>query len=135
MRDSGGYGHLSRQGKRLLAHRWTWEQAHGPIPEGLWVCHTCDNPPCINLDHLWLGTPTQNTADARQKGRLRGNTSGPYRQRKGIPMKTRTIQFDEGVYSELTTAASERGVSINWMVNKLCEEGLNRLEPDLRVTT
>ena len=39
-------------------------------------------------------------------------------------MKVRTIQFDEGVYSELTTAASERGVSINWMVNKLCEEGL-----------
>ena len=50
-------------------------------------------------------------------------------------MKVRTIQFDEGVYSELTGAAKERGVSINWMVNKLCEEGLNRLEPDLRVTT
>jgi len=54
-----------------LAHRWMWQQVNGPIPAGLYVCHRCDNPPCCNPDHLFLGTPTDNMRDAMKKGRIR----------------------------------------------------------------
>lgn len=61
-----GYGYVGR-GK--LAHRETWEENNGPIPKGIWVLHRCDNPPCINIEHLFLGTCQDNTDDKMQKGR------------------------------------------------------------------
>ena len=60
-----GYGYI----KGKLAHRDTWEKANGPIPKGLLVLHSCDNPPCINLEHLFLGTCQDNTDDKMRKGR------------------------------------------------------------------
>lgn len=53
----------------LLAHRVAWELEHGPIPNGMLVCHRCDTPPCANHEHLFLGTPADNTRDRDQKGR------------------------------------------------------------------
>lgn len=68
-----GYG-VKRVGKKLVgAHRWVWMQAHGPIPVGLCVLHTCDVRHCVNLDHLWLGTKGENNADRDAKGRQVGN--------------------------------------------------------------
>lgn len=67
------YGYFS-SGKKYgsrLAHRVSWELAYGPIPEGMFVCHHCDNPPCVRPDHLFLGTGADNREDARGKGRLR----------------------------------------------------------------
>lgn len=69
----GGYGMASvkENGKwrARRVHRVVWAEVHGPIPEGMFVCHHCDNPPCINIDHLFLGTPADNMRDRDAKGR------------------------------------------------------------------
>lgn len=70
-RNSLGYGKFSTKDKfGLLAHRVSWELINGPIAHGMCVLHKCDNPPCVNPAHLWLGTRGDNTADMISKGRL-----------------------------------------------------------------
>ena len=68
-RDPRGYGYSKVMNARVYMHRFAWEAADGPIPEGLCVCHRCDNPPCCNPDHLFLGTRRDNNADKVAKGR------------------------------------------------------------------
>lgn len=71
-RDIAGYGVIRSGGKDepvLKAHRVAWEFTNGPIPDGLFVCHSCDNPPCVRPDHLFVGTVGDNNRDMIAKGR------------------------------------------------------------------
>ena len=67
----GGYGQLSRAGggSPYKAHRVVFAEVYGPIPDGAFICHHCDNPPCVNPDHLFLGTNQDNVTDMVNKGR------------------------------------------------------------------
>ena len=75
-RNQHGYARVSKRvnGRVITryAHRLAWEAEHGPIPEGMMVLHRCDNPPCVNVNHLFLGTQKDNMGDAASKGRLDG---------------------------------------------------------------
>lgn len=67
--NSNGYGRLYIRGRRLGAHRWAYIFTHGEIPRGLEILHRCDNPPCVNPDHLIAGTHVDNMRDMSSKGR------------------------------------------------------------------
>lgn len=73
-KDRDGYGQVHRKGRTFRAHRVAYEDAHGPIPVGLHVLHSCDNPSCVNPDHLRVGTHQENMDDRNARGRTAVNS-------------------------------------------------------------
>jgi hypothetical protein len=79
-----GYGRFGTIGnKRVYAHRFSYEIHEEKIPNGYLICHSCDNPSCVNPKHLWLGTPKDNMDDMRKKGRNSGDTGQYLKSFKG----------------------------------------------------
>jgi len=72
--DSCGYGRFGFRKELLSAHRFAWIIAFGEIPSGIHVLHSCDNPPCCNPCHLFLGSHQDNMADRNNKGRSNGGS-------------------------------------------------------------
>lgn len=108
--NNKGYGQIYTKSRGMLAHRVSWQLNRGPIPVGLFVLHRCDNPRCVNPDHLFTGTGIDNQQDSVRKGR---HKAGHNRKLSGAQVKE-IRQRNEG-----DTAASKKyGVSRNqiWMI-------------------
>lgn len=77
-RNPNGYGKIHTPAGQTTTHRYAWSLVHGPAPRGMIVCHHCDNPPCCNPAHLFLGTAKDNHDDMVRKGR--GKSRGRAKQ-------------------------------------------------------
>lgn len=109
-RDRDGYGRLQRYGLSWLAHRLEWTTKRGPIPQGMAVLHRCDNPPCREINHLFLGTHADNMADRRAKGRqARGEAVGTSKLTEALVREMRARHAAGGV--SYRSLAREHGLA------------------------
>lgn len=116
-RDRDGYGTI-RDGQVLRkVHRLVWSSTHGPIPDGGVICHTCDNPPCGNPDHLFLGTNASNQWDRRSKGRqAAGSKNGRAKITEADVAEIRRAYAAGGITQQVL--ADRYGIK-QWAVSKI----------------
>lgn len=103
-RIRNGYGQFRLNGKMVLAHMVSYELFVGSIPDRMFVCHSCDNPGCVNPDHLWIGTSKDNHQDAKQKGHL------PMGDKHGLRLHPDSRSFGNRNGSRLYPEKRVRGV-------------------------
>ena len=110
--NSNGYGTVIDGGKNKSAHRASYEEYNGPIPDGMLICHRCDTPSCINPDHLFLGTYADNSKDCVNKNRHSSRT-GANNGRSSVTEEQvlKIIKDLEESYETLKTIAQKHGVS------------------------
>lgn len=101
-----GYGQFYREKHRPVgAHRYSWELANGrPVPPGMQVMHSCDNPPCVNPAHLSVGTCADNRRDCSDKGRNPGNPHGTRHPGKWSPDVIKAMRAQGMGYREIGRA-------------------------------
>jgi hypothetical protein len=121
-RHGKGYGQFGNPTTK--AHRVAWELYRGPVPDGLHVLHSCDNPPCVNPNHLFLGTNLDNVNDKVAKGRaksLRGEASPSAQISEVIARKIRADPRTQGVIAaeyglaQTTVSAIKRRIIWGWL--------------------
>lgn len=109
-----GYGYVRQTGRAIRAHRMAWELTNGAIPDGLAVCHHCDNPLCCNPAHLFVGTHYDNMRDRSAKGRdnsPRGESHYNCKLTDALVVEIRERWAQGGIL--LRELAEEYGVSIS----------------------
>jgi hypothetical protein len=120
-RGANGYGHFRWRvnGSRCYyAHRFSYAYHIGAIPEGMHVCHKCDNPGCVNPDHLFIGTAKDNQRDASRKGRKVGNPAGrPVGGSKLTPEQAIQIRAELGAGFSKKLIAKRYKVSTGTILN------------------
>jgi hypothetical protein len=115
MRTVGGYGQYAYKGKKWLAHRLAWFVMHGSLESDKVVCHSCDNPCCVNPDHLRLDTQSGNVLEAVAKGRgYRGERNGNAKLTDG---QAAEIYRRREAGEKLDPLAAEFGVSTSTISN------------------
>ena len=105
-----GYGRIHKNGKLVYIHREIYREFKGDFPSDLSVCHSCDNPCCVNVNHLFVGTHKQNMEDKAKKGRVTnaigGKNPSAKLKEKDIPLIREKISSGQTCYS----IAKEYGV-------------------------
>jgi hypothetical protein len=105
--NNGRYGQIEYKRKTYLVHRVSYQLKKGAIPDGMCVCHSCDTPLCINPDHLWLGTYSDNTQDMLKKNR--GNFIN--RNKKISDDQVNSIKYEISCDTSLSDIAKKYNVS------------------------
>lgn len=125
--NDSGYGVTrGRNNKALRAHRMAYEFTYGPIPDGMFVCHKCDNPACCNPAHLFVGNPRDNVHDMIEKGRA-SQYSGICGERHGMSKVTsenvremRELSNNGLSYVELSRRYGISDVQVSRIVRRIC---------------
>jgi len=103
--NNNGYGRFYLNNKMQRAHRVSWELTNGPIPAGMHVLHTCDNPKCVNPAHCFLGTPQDNMDDkVRKKRQAKGVLHGRAKLTENEVKLIRELYQPYGQYNTYTLA-------------------------------
>ena len=125
-RSHAGYGKLVRDRHLVSTHRLSWEFATGhPVPDDLLVCHRCDNPPCVNPSHLFLGDKSANAIDMVMKGRhdtksrIRGEEHARARLTDAVVADIRARHA-----SDESVASIARSLGVNWGTVKYAVAGV-----------
>lgn len=108
----GGYGQFYVGNKAFVASRWIYQQIHGELDATIQVCHKCDNPKCVNPDHLFAGTATENYYDSIRKGRM-----------KISPRRTHCVNGHELVGDNVSEYKTKTGTT-----NRRCRKCKNERE-------
>lgn len=105
-----GYGQF-RNGKVVYAHRYAYELWFGPIPDGLLVCHVCDNRSCVRPEHLFLGDYQDNAQDASKKGRTRNGNVYKTHCKRGHELNLSNTYVDPSGRRRCRACAAKKGQS------------------------